>query len=68
MLVLGVFVALAGASKGPILALVIVLLYYLLHSLKNKISLTEKYIAIKKTEYEKLQESLELDKQRDVIS
>ena len=33
--------------------------------LKNKILLTEKYIAIKKREYEKLQENLELDKQRD---
>ena len=42
---------------------------YLLTSdgLKNKIALTEKYIAIKKTEYEKLQESLELDKQRGNI-
>ncbi|MFW8602431.1 O-antigen ligase family protein [Desulfobacterota bacterium M19] len=39
MLVLGVFVALAGASRGPILALVIVLLYYFFHSLKKKISL-----------------------------
>lgn len=39
MLVLGIFVALAGASKGPILALLIVLLYYFIHSLKNKISL-----------------------------
>ena len=39
---------------------------YLLTSvgLKNKILLTEKYIAIKKQEYEKLQESLHLDKQR----
>ena len=39
---------------------------YLLTSdgLKNKISITEKYIAIKKQEYEKLQESLHLDKQR----
>lgn len=39
---------------------------YLLTSdgLKNKISITEKYIAIKKQEYEKLQESLQLDKQR----
>ena len=36
-----------------------------LDGLKNKISLTEKYIAIKKKEYEKLQENLELDKQRD---
>ena len=34
--------------------------------LKNKISLTEKYISIKKLEYEKLQESLELDKRREV--
>lgn len=34
--------------------------------LKSKISLTEKYIAIKKTEYEKLQENLELDRQRQV--
>ena len=33
--------------------------------LKNKISLTEKYIAIKREEYERLQESLELDKRRD---
>lgn len=32
--------------------------------LKNKILMTEKYIAIKKQEYEKLQESLHLDKQR----
>ncbi len=42
---------------------------YLLTSdgLKNKISLTEKYIAIKKQEYEKLQESLQLDKQRSDI-
>ncbi len=32
--------------------------------LKNKIYLTEKYIEIKKFEYEKLQESLEFDKQR----
>jgi len=32
--------------------------------LKTKILLTEKYIAIKKQEYEKLQESLYLDKQR----
>ena len=30
--------------------------------LKNKILLTEKYIAIKKREYEKLQESLETDR------
>ncbi len=30
--------------------------------LKNKILLTEKYIAIKKLEYEKLQESLETDR------
>lgn len=39
---------------------------YLLTSdgLKNKILLTEKYIAIKKQEYEMLQESLDLDKQR----
>ena len=43
---------------------------YLLTSdgLKKKILLTEKYIAIKKHEYEKLQESLVLDKQRDVVS
>ena len=34
--------------------------------LKNKISLTEKYIAIKKLEYEKLQDSLELDNQRKI--
>ena len=33
--------------------------------LKNKILLTEKYIFIKKQEYEKLQESLHFDKQRD---
>ncbi len=33
--------------------------------LKNKILLTEKYIAIKKLEYEKLEESLEFDKKRD---
>ncbi len=33
--------------------------------LKNKISLTEKYISIKKLEYERLQESLELDMKRD---
>ena len=32
--------------------------------LKNKIELTEKYIAIKKQEYEKLQENLAYDKQR----
>jgi len=32
--------------------------------LKNKISLTEAYIDIKKQEYEKLQESLEQDRQR----
>jgi EPS-associated MarR family transcriptional regulator len=35
--------------------------------LKNKIALTEKYIAIKKREYEKLQEALELDRQRDSV-
>ncbi|MEA1954762.1 MAG: MarR family EPS-associated transcriptional regulator [Campylobacterota bacterium] len=42
---------------------------YLLTSdgLRNKISLTEKYIVIKKREYEKLQESLHLDKQRSDI-
>jgi len=33
--------------------------------LKNKIALTETYIAIKKLEYEKLQENLELDKKRN---
>lgn len=32
--------------------------------LKSKIELTEKYIAIKKAEYEKLQESLAFDKAR----
>ena len=42
---------------------------YLLTSdgLKNKILLTEKYIAIKKHEYEELQNSLEFDKQRSDI-
>ena len=41
---------------------------YLLTSdgLKNKITLTEKYISIKKQEYKKLQESLHHDKQRDM--
>ncbi|MEA3521805.1 MAG: MarR family EPS-associated transcriptional regulator [Campylobacterota bacterium] len=33
--------------------------------LRNKITLTEKYIAIKKREYESLEENLELDKQRE---
>lgn len=33
--------------------------------LKNKIYLTEKYIAIKKLEYEKLKKNLESDKRRD---
>jgi len=33
--------------------------------LKNKILLTEKYIAIKKLEYEKLQENLEFDIARE---
>ena len=39
---------------------------YLLTSegLKNKIILTEKYIAIKKYEYEVLQENLRIDKQK----
>ncbi len=35
--------------------------------LQNKIKLTEKYIAIKKSEYEKLQEILEFDKQREKL-
>ncbi|MEA1918866.1 MAG: MarR family EPS-associated transcriptional regulator [Campylobacterota bacterium] len=34
--------------------------------LKNKILLTEKYIAIKKLEYEELQENLNLDKRRGI--
>jgi len=34
------------------------------YGLRTKISLTEQYIVIKKQEYEKLQESLHLDKQR----
>lgn len=33
--------------------------------LQNKIALTEKYIAIKREEYERLQETLELDKRRE---
>ena len=32
--------------------------------LKSKIAITEEYIAIKKREYEKLKESLELDRRR----
>lgn len=36
--------------------------------LQNKISLTERYIAIKKAEYEKLQEILEVDRSRENVS
>lgn len=39
MLMLGTLVALAGASRGPILALFIVLLCYLFYSFKKKVSL-----------------------------